>query len=154
MDTVHSPIPIATAASWDLDLIESCERVAAEESYLRVSTGCAPMVDLCANRVGDELPKVRRRPVLGASIAAASRARLPNDQSQKRDIRTLQPASALLRLWPCRRRRDYDTTDISERTLFGEYLKTYQGAIDAGAMSTMSSFNCLNGEPVSDPITI
>ena len=56
-DIIHGhrttfPIPIATAASWDLDLIESCERVAAEESYSQgINWIYAPMVDLCLSLI-------------------------------------------------------------------------------------------------------
>ncbi len=155
-DIIHGhrttfPIPIATAASWDLDLIESCERVAAEESYSQgINWIYAPMVDLCREpRWGRIAEGAGEDPFLGASIAAA----------RVRGFQTINPKTGYPYTAACFKHfcgyglaeggRDYDTTDISERTLFGEYLKTYQGAIDAGAMSTMSSFNCLNGEPVS-----
>jgi len=43
--------------------------------------------------------------------------------------------------------RDYNTVDISERTLFQVYLPPFHAAVDAGAGSIMSAFNTLNGVP-------
>ena len=155
-DIIHGhrttfPIPLATAASWDMELIEDCEHVAAMESWSQgINWIYAPMVDLCREpRWGRIAEGAGEDPYLGASVAAA----------RVRGFQTINPKTGYPYTAACFKHfcayglaeggRDYDTTDISERTLFGEYLKTYQGAIDAGAMSTMSSFNCLNGEPVS-----
>ena len=43
--------------------------------------------------------------------------------------------------------RDYNSVDMSERTLREVYLPPFKAAIDAGALSIMSSFNDLNGVP-------
>ena len=45
--------------------------------------------------------------------------------------------------------RDYAQVDMSERLLRDVYLPPYKAAIDAGAMSIMSSFNELNGIPAT-----
>ncbi len=45
--------------------------------------------------------------------------------------------------------RDYDGADISERSLREIYLPPFDAAVKAGVMSVMSSFNDLNGIPVS-----
>ena len=45
--------------------------------------------------------------------------------------------------------RDYNTVDISDRTLREVCLPPYKAAIDAGALSLMSAFNDLNGVPAS-----
>ena len=45
--------------------------------------------------------------------------------------------------------RDYNTVDMSERVFLDTYLPPYKAAIDAGAMSVMSSFNELNGVPAT-----
>ena len=44
--------------------------------------------------------------------------------------------------------RDYNTTDISERTLREVYLPPFQAAVDAGARSVMASFNEIDGVPM------
>src|SRR2546428_8181493 len=41
--------------------------------------------------------------------------------------------------------RDYNTVDLSERTLREVYLPPYKAALDAGAGSAMTSFNEIGG---------
>ena len=43
---------------------------------------------------------------------------------------------------------DYNTVDMSERTLREVYLPPYKAAFDAGALSAMASFNEISGIPV------
>jgi len=43
--------------------------------------------------------------------------------------------------------RDYNTTDMSEQRLRNLYLPPFKAAIDAGADTTMCSFNAINGVP-------
>src|SRR2546430_13897837 len=43
--------------------------------------------------------------------------------------------------------RDYNSVDLSERTLREVYLPPYHAAIDAGAGSVMTSFNEIGGSP-------
>ena len=45
--------------------------------------------------------------------------------------------------------RDYNTVDMSEMMFRDRYLPSYKAAIDAGALSVMSSFNDLEGIPSS-----
>ena len=45
--------------------------------------------------------------------------------------------------------RDYNTVDISERTLRDVYLPPFKAAVDAGAGTIMSAFNTLQGVPAS-----
>jgi len=45
--------------------------------------------------------------------------------------------------------RDYNTVDISERTLREIYLPPFKAAVDAGAGSLMCSFNEISGLPSS-----
>ncbi|MDQ7813719.1 glycoside hydrolase family 3 C-terminal domain-containing protein, partial [Brevundimonas sp.] len=44
---------------------------------------------------------------------------------------------------------DYNSTDMSELELRSVYLPPFKAAFDAGALSTMSAFNDLNGVPTS-----
>jgi beta-glucosidase len=45
--------------------------------------------------------------------------------------------------------RDYNTTDVSERSLREVYLPPFKAAVDAGVGTFMSAFNDLNGLPAS-----
>ena len=51
--------------------------------------------------------------------------------------------------------RDYNTTDLSERTLREVYFPPFKAALDAGVGTFMSAFNDLNGVPTSaNPFTL
>jgi len=45
--------------------------------------------------------------------------------------------------------REYNTTEISERTLRDIYLPPFHAAVDEGVGTLMSAFNCLDGVPAS-----
>jgi beta-glucosidase len=45
--------------------------------------------------------------------------------------------------------RDYNSVDMSERTLLEIYLPPFRAAVDAGAATLMNSFNDLNGIPAT-----
>ena len=51
--------------------------------------------------------------------------------------------------------KDYNTVDISERTLRDVYLPPFKAAFDAGAGTIMSAFNEIGGVPASaNPFTL
>src|SRR4029078_5564776 len=51
--------------------------------------------------------------------------------------------------------RDYNSVDLSERTLRTVYIPPFRAAVDAGVGSVMSAFNDLNGVPASgNPFTL
>ncbi len=155
-DVIHGfrtmfPIPLATAASWDMKRIRQAESIAAREAYAAgINWIYAPMVDLCREpRWGRIAECAGEDPFLGCCVA----------QARVEGFQTVNPETGYFYTGACFKHyagyglseggRDYETTDISERTLHGEYMKPYQAAVNAGAVSAMSSFNCLNGEPVS-----
>src|SRR5262249_51338210 len=45
--------------------------------------------------------------------------------------------------------KDYNTTEISERTLREVYLPSFKACVEAGVATLMSAFNDLNGGPAS-----
>jgi beta-glucosidase len=45
--------------------------------------------------------------------------------------------------------RDYNSVDMSDRTLWEIYLPPFKAAADAGAATFMNSFNDLNGIPAT-----
>jgi beta-glucosidase len=45
--------------------------------------------------------------------------------------------------------RDYNTTEISDFTLWNFYLPQFKAGVDAGALTVMSAFNLLSGFPAS-----
>lgn len=154
-DVIHGfktvfPIPLGTAASWDLQLIEACERAAAVEATAAgITFNFAPMVDIARDaRWGRIAESAGEDPYLGSRIAEARVRGFQGD--------SLQAANTLA---ACIKHfaaygaplggRDYNTVELSERTLHEVYLEPYRAGIDAGARTVMTSFNDVNGEPAS-----
>ena len=45
--------------------------------------------------------------------------------------------------------RDYNTVDMSHWRMFNYYMPPYKAAVDAGALSVMTSFNVVDGVPAT-----
>jgi beta-glucosidase len=154
-DIIHGfktvmPLALAEAASWDLEAIEASARVAAIESTASgINFTFAPMVDISRDaRWGRISEGAGEDPHLGSRIAEARvRGFQGNDLS---DPSTL---AACIKHYAAYGApiagRDYNTVDVSDRTLREIYLPPYKAGIDAGAATVMTSFNEVNGTPVS-----
>jgi beta-glucosidase len=160
-DIVHGystifPIPLAQASTWNPDLIQQCAAIAGKESASQgIRWTMSPMADIARDpRWGRIAEGAGEDPYLGMAIA---KAMVEGYQGQQ-----LNPKSDLV---VCVKHfvgygaaeggRDYDTTDISERTLREIYLPPFKAAVDAGAGTIMSAFNDLNGIPASaNPFTM
>ncbi len=154
-DVIHGyrtifPIPLAESCSWDLPLIEKSAAIAAREARAAgVHWAFAPMVDIARDpRWGRIAEGAGEDTFLGAKIAAA-RVR----GFQGKTLNSNETVAACVKHFAgygaAEGGRDYNTTEISERTLREVYLPTFRAAIDAGAASVMSSFNDMNGLPSS-----
>ncbi|HEY4110489.1 beta-glucosidase BglX [Puia sp.] len=154
-DIIHGyrttfPIPLAEAASWDLDAIEGSAHVAAREcAAAGVHWTFAPMVDIARDpRWGRVMEGAGEDPYLGSCIA---RARVLGFQGKK-----LGDTDAVM---ACAKHfaaygaaiggRDYNSVDMSLRTLWEVYLPPFKAAEEAGAATFMNSFNDLNGIPAT-----
>ena len=156
LDVIHGyrtifPIPIATAASWDLGRIEESERIAAREA---ASAGIhwtfAPMVDIARDpRWGRIAEGAGEDPYLGAAIAAARVRGFQGDGSYRDTERILACAKHFAAYGAAQAGRDYFTTDVTERVLRDVYLPPFKAAVDAGVATFMSGFNDLDGTPCS-----
>lgn len=154
-DIIHGtevvfPIPLATASSWDLKTIEEISHIAATEaSALGINLTYSPMVDLSRDpRWGRVMEGSGEDNLLGAHIAKATvKGYQGDDLSSPATIGAC--VKHLAAYGAVEAGRDYNVVDISERRLREEYLPGYKAAYDAGAVSTMVSFNEINGIPSS-----
>jgi beta-glucosidase len=152
-DVIHGfktvfPIPLGEAASWDVDAIERADRVAAiEATAAGVNWTFAPMVDIARDpRWGRIAEGAGEDPWLGSAIARAAvrgfqGANLADPSS------LLACPKHFAAYGAAQAGRDYNTADISERTLREIYLPPFHAALDAGALSIMSAFDELDGVP-------
>jgi beta-glucosidase len=153
LDVIHGyrtifPVPLAMASTWDPSLVEKASRVAAIEATREgIRWTFSPMVDIARDaRWGRIVEGAGEDPYLGSAMAAAyvrgyQGARLNDPQSMMACVKHYVAYGA------AEAGRDYNTVDISERTLFQVYLPPFHAAVDAGAGSIMSAFNTLNGVP-------
>lgn len=155
LDVIHGfrttfPIPLASSCSWDLGIIEKSERVAAVEATAAgVHWTFSPMVDIARDpRWGRIAEGAGEDPYLGAAIAAA-RVRGFQGTDLQSPTSLLACAKHFAAYGGAEGGRDYNTVDISERTLRGIYLPPFKAAVDAGAGSLMCSFNEISGMPSS-----
>jgi len=155
LDVIHGfrttfPIPLATACSWDLAMIEKSERVAAVEATAAgVNWTFSPMVDIARDpRWGRIAEGAGEDQYLGAAIAAARVRGLQGTDPQS-PTSLLACAKHFAAYGGAEGGLDYNTVDISERTLREIYLPPFRAAVDAGAGSLMCSFNEISGIPSS-----
>lgn len=155
LDVVHGystifPIPLAEASSWNPDLVRTCASITAKESSSQgIRWTMSPMVDIARDPRWSRIAEgAGEDPFLGMAMATAFVGGYQGPQ--------LSPESGLV---ACVKHfagygaaeggRDYNTTEISERTLREIYLPPFKAAVAAGAGTVMSAFNDLNGIPAS-----
>ncbi len=154
-DVIHGhktifPISLGEAASWDLAAIEKSARVSAKEAAaMGIQWTYAPMVDIARDpRWGRISEGAGEDPFLGCAIA---KARVHGFQGD--DLADPTTVLACVKHFAAYGApiagRDYNTVDMSERMLREVYLPPYKAAIDAGALSVMTSFNELDGVPAT-----
>jgi beta-glucosidase len=154
-DVIHglktiSPIPLAEAASWDLEAIKKSAEIAAEEaSAVGINWTFAPMVDVARDaRWGRVMEGSGEDPYLGSKIAVARvQGFQGNDLSANNTI--LACAKHFVGYGFAESGRDYNTVDVSEETLQNIILPPFKAASDAGVATFMNSFNELNGVPAT-----
>lgn len=154
-DIIHGyftifPVPLAEASSWNPSLVKEACRIAAYESASQGTRWTyAPMVDIARDpRWGRIVEGSGEDPYLGSVFAAA---RVEGFQGAKLTNKTSIAACPkhYVAYGAAEGGRDYNSVDISERTLREVYLPPFHAAVKRGAASVMSAFNDLNGIPAS-----
>lgn len=152
-DVIHGykttfPIPLAESCSWDLDAIQLASRIAAiEASANGINWTFAPMVDIARDpRWGRVMEGAGEDPYLGSKIAYA---RVKGFQGNKiGDINSvIACAKHFAGYGAAIGGRDYNSVDMSEKSLWETYLPPFKAAVDAGVATFMTSFNDINGVP-------
>ena len=154
-DVIHGyrttfPIPLGEAASWDLEAIQNAARIAATEAAAGgIHWTFAPMVDIARDpRWGRVMEGAGEDTYLGSQIA---RARVKGFQGN--GLGNIDAVMACAKHFAAYGAaiggRDYNSVDMSERTLWEFYLPPFKAAAEAGAATFMNSFNDLNGIPAT-----
>ncbi|MFB0519785.1 MAG: beta-glucosidase BglX [Acidobacteriota bacterium] len=155
LDVIHGyrtifPIPLAQACSWDPEMVKKAESIAAKEARASgIHWTFAPMVDIARDpRWGRIAEGAGEDPYLGSVMAAARVEGFQGtDLSASNTI--LSCLKHFVAYGGAEGGRDYNTVDMSEKTLREIYLPPFKAGVEHGALSVMSAFNSLNGIPAS-----
>lgn len=154
-DVIHgfktiSPIPLAEAASWDIDAIKTSAQMAADEaSASGINWTFAPMVDISRDaRWGRIIEGAGEDTYLASKIAFARVKGFQGD-----DLSAYNTIAACAKHFAAygfaESGRDYNTVDIGTSTLYNVVLPPFIAAREAGVRTFMNSFNEINGIPAT-----
>lgn len=154
-DVIHGfrtvfPIPLGEAASFDPELAQRTARVAAVEATAAgLHWTFAPMVDVARDQRWGRVAEGAGEDVYLGRLFAAARVRGFQGQDLRLPDSMLATPKHFAAYGAVAGGMDYNTVDISEQTLREIHLPPFKAAFDAGALSTMSAFNEINGVPSS-----
>ncbi|MBT8045812.1 MAG: beta-glucosidase, partial [Pontiella sp.] len=154
-DVIHGyktifPIPLGQAASWNPAIVEEGSRIAAlEASSVGIRWTFAPMLDICQDsRWGRIAESPGEDPALARAMAEAY---VKGFQGEDLSDPTRMAACAkhFIGYGAAIGGRDYNTTILSDELLYNLYLPPFKTALENGVATFMSSFNEVNGMPVT-----
>ncbi|PVM90609.1 beta-glucosidase BglX [Caulobacter endophyticus] len=155
IDVVHGfrtlyPVPLAMAATFDPEIVRATARMAAVETAVSgLHWTFAPMVDIARDpRWGRIVEGAGEDPYLGSVMAAAQVRGFQGEGLAGKDS-ILACAKHFGAYGAAAGGRDYDSAELSDRTLNEVYLPPFHAAAKAGAGTMMTAFNDLNGEPTT-----
>ncbi|HEU4961916.1 MAG TPA: glycoside hydrolase family 3 N-terminal domain-containing protein [Sphingomonas sp.] len=154
-DVIHGlatvfPIPIAEAGAFDPDLAMRTARAAAlEATAVGMHWTFAPMVDVARDeRWGRVAEGSGEDTYLGEQMAIA-RVRGFQGDDPTDPTRVAACPKHFAAYGAVAAGMDYNTVDLSMETLREVHFPPFQAAFGAGALTTMSAFNDVNGVPAS-----
>jgi len=154
-DVIHGfktqfPVPLAEAATFDVDMIQQAARWAAiEASAFGVHWTFAPMVDVSPDaRWGRIVEGAGEDPYYGSMVAAA---RVRGFQGTRLSNETSIAACAkhFAGYGYAAGGRDYNSSEVSDYVLNNEILPPFRAAALAGSATFMNGFHSINGQPVT-----
>src|SRR4051812_14183757 len=160
-DVIHGwrtvfPVPLAEAATFDTAAVRGAARIAAVEASAHgIHWTFAPMVDIARDpRWGRIVEGAGEDPYLGEAMAAARVRGFQGDGGWRRigegdaaPSRLLATAKHFAAYGAAEGGRDYNTAEVSERTMWEVYLPPFLSAVRTGTGSIMASFNDIGGTP-------
>lgn len=158
-DVIHGykttfPMPLAESCSWDLGLMERSARIAAiEATSAGISWTFAPMIDIARDpRWGRVMEGAGEDVFLGNEIAKARVKGFQGIETYKDfsgDHTMLACAKHFVGYGAAEAGRDYNSVDISDRSLRETYLPPFKTSVENGVATFMTSFNTVNGVPAT-----
>jgi beta-glucosidase len=142
------PIPLAFACSWNPELVKKgIDMVAKEAAATGIHGVFSPMVDLVRDpRWGRVMESTGEDAYLNSVYAKAEVEGFQGNLDNEHVASCVKHFAAY---GAPEAGREYNTVDMSERQLRQDYLPAYKAAADTGCKMVMTSFNTVDGIPVS-----
>lgn len=150
------PIPLAMSCAWDTEMVQEASMIASQEAAV-CGTNCpfSPMVDLA------------RDPRWGRVAEGSGEDVFLNEEMARAYVRGYQAdgltGGRKISAFPkhfvaygaTESGKDYNTVDISEKTLREVYMPPFKAALEEGNGVLGAAFNDINGVPgVANPFTL
>ena len=155
-DVIHGfrtvfPMPLAEAGSFDPELAERTARIAAiEATAAGIDWNFAPMVDIARDQRWGRGIEGAGEDVLLSRIMADARVRGFQGRAGLAAPDAMAACAKHFAAYGAAEGGlDYNSVDVSERTLREVYFPPFQAALDAQAATIMASFNELSGVPAT-----
>lgn len=152
-DVIHGhrtifPTPVGEVASFEPELATRTARIAAyEASGAGIDWTFAPMVDIARDQRWGRAMEGAGEDVLLGRLFAAARVRGFQGEDLAANDSVMACAKHFAAYGAAEAGLDYNTVDISERTLREVYFPPFQAAFNADCGTTMASFNEIAGMP-------
>lgn len=154
-DVIHgyktlSPIPLAEAASWDMEAIKRSAAIAASEAAASgINWIFAPNVDVTTDaRWGRVMEGAGEDPFLASKIAVARVKGFQGDNFSGTNT-IAACAKHFAGYGFVESGKEYNNVDMSLSRLYNSVLPPFKAANDAGVKTFMNAFNTLNGIPAT-----
>lgn len=155
-DVIHGhrtafPIGLGLASAWDMDLVATAMRTAAEEAAADgLDMTFAPMVDISRDpRWGRTSEGFGEDPHLVSRIAEVAVRALQGERKPIARDRVMASVKHFALYGAVEGGRDYNVVNMDPQRMYNDYLPPYRAAIDAGAGAVMVALNSINGTPAT-----
>ncbi len=154
-DVIHGyktmfPIPLAEAASFDLEAIKKSSHITSVEAAANgINWTYAPMIDIARDPRWGRIMEGAGEDVYLTSKVAVARVNGIQGASLADENTIAACAKHFVGYGGSFGGRDYAAMDVSRRMLEEVYFPPFKAAIEAGVASFMSAFNTVSGEPAS-----
>lgn len=143
------PISLGLGCSFNPDLVKKTAQIAAKEAAVSgVHITFSPMVDMVRDaRWGRVMETYGEDNYLNCQYSKAMVEGYQGDNDPKSNI--LSCVKHFAGYGAPVAGKEYNTVELSERTFRQDYLPSYKAAVDAGCELVMTSFNTIDGIPVT-----
>lgn len=154
-DVIHGhrtifPMPLAQAATWNMEAIEHSERIAAIEATAEgLNWTFSPMVDVARDPRWGRIMEGSGEDTYLTSRIAVARVKGFQGNDLADDNTLVACAKHYAAYGAALAGRDYNTVDMSDRVLRETYLPPFKACVDAGVGTFMTSFNEVDGIPAT-----